>query len=225
MRIVTNSGQLRWLKNYHLVERVDTRELISTWYDGGVYGLMILDLERAGGLSAMRAVHSAGSTIPVIGLSKQWQSDAWLDLRAQFIEHGGDYLLRSPIHRRELTACVGALKRRFQRVCSVIRLYDARIVLNTSTFEISVDGQPLPLTPKQTWVLMDLALHYRQLRTPNQTLFAAFETAFEVENASTLVSTYVKRIRRQLNDRIPGSGKLVHTSYGQGYFLSDIPVQ
>lgn len=224
MRIVTNSGQLHWLTKYHLIERVNERDLITTWYDGEVYGLIVLDLERVGGLAAMREIHSTGSIIPIIGLSTQWRSELWPDVQAQFIESGGDYLLRSPVHHRELMACIGALKRRFKRVHSVIRLYNGRVMLNRSTFEITVDGEPLVMTQKQTWIFMDLALHYRQIRSPTQILFSAFDTAFVVDNAKSTVGSYIKRIRQQLNDRIPGAGKLVHTSYGRGYFLSDIPV-
>ena len=178
--------------------------LLTQEYDG-----VILDLTLPGkdGLDVLRGLRARGSRIPVLILTARGA----VDDRVKGLNLGADDYLAKPFELNELEARLKALLRRSAGFNPVVRI--GRLDFDTVSRMASVDGQPLPLTPRELDVLEALLLRGGRPLARE----ALFEKVFSLDEdaRAEAIEIYVHRLRKKLD----GSGVRVTTVRGLGYML------
>ena len=181
---------------------------------GGI-DLIVLDvgLPCGDGWNVVRALRSAGHTLPVIFLTAR---DAIPD-RVQGLELGADDYLIKPFAFAELLARIRTLLRRGGRTSDVVKIADLEIDLIRQ--KAIRGGQALDLTPKEFMLLSLLA------RSAGEPFSRATITAqvwdVDVGHDTNVVDVHIRRLRAKADDPFPT--KLIHTVRGVGYVLEARP--
>lgn len=202
--------------------------LTSSAYDGaealasleaGCYQLIILDimLPRVTGYEVLQKVRETGD-VPVLILSAKCQeTDKIIGLGL-----GADDYLAKPFGIGELTARVKAQLRRYLKFSSeaekreIIRHLD--IEIDTSTYEVKVGGELIPLTAKEFDILKLFMQNPKKVFTKKQ-LFKSIwgEEFFKDENT---VMVHIRRLREKL-EKDPSNPRYLLTVWGIGYKLAE----
>ena len=128
----------------YAVDVVDNGE--KAWFRGDTedYDAVILDLglPRMDGLTVLRKWREAGRDVPVLILTAR---GAWAE-RVAGIDAGADDYLAKPFVMEELLARLRALLRRAAGRASPLFAI-GRVVLDTRQMRITVDGDPIALSP------------------------------------------------------------------------------
>lgn len=131
------------------------------------------------------------------------------------LELGADDYLTKPLHLRELVARVKAILRRTERLARpedrVLRLID--LAIDPARREVTIDGQPVRLRPKEFDLLLTLADHKGMVLTRDQLLNRVWGHDFCGQ--SRTVDVHIARLRRHL----AASGVRIETVAGVGYRL------
>jgi DNA-binding response OmpR family regulator len=178
------------------------------------YAAIILDLGLADGdgLELLSAWRRAGNTVPVLILTAR---DAPED-RITGLDTGADDYVIKPFHLGEVISRVRALLRRPSAALGVdLRL--GALALNTVTREVTVAGNPVALSPRET-SLLEMLLRRHGRVVPRETIE---EGLYNFESAATpnAVEVLVHRLRRRLQEG--GVSAVVHTIRGVGYLLEE----
>ena len=179
------------------------------------YDLVILDLAlpRLSGLDVLRKLRARGSTVPVILLT----ANASLNGRVRGLDEGADDYLVKPFEVAELEARVRAQLRRASGRPTRL-LAAGALVLDTSSRQFTLAGQPLALTPREQAVLEQLI--HRLGRTLSKAALAEAVFGFDDTADPSAIEIYVHRLRKKLE----GSGTTIATLRGVGYLLrTDAP--
>ncbi|MFI1097735.1 response regulator transcription factor [Streptomyces sp. NPDC020917] len=187
----------------------------------GTYGpdAIVLDvlMPRMDGLTTARRLRSSGVTTPILMLTAR---DTVGD-RVTGLDAGADDYLVKPFELDELLARLRALLRRSSYAAAagpageehVMTFGDLR--MDTTTREVTRDGNPVELT-RTEYTLLELFLaHPRQVLTREQILKAVW--GFDFEPSSNSLDVYVMYLRRKTE--AGGMPRLVHTVRGVGYVL------
>ncbi|TNC48583.1 response regulator transcription factor [Rubellimicrobium rubrum] len=182
----------------------------EAWFRGGTesYDLIVLDLglSRMDGLSVLRRWRTEGCDAPVLVLTAR---GSWTE-RVEGIEAGADDYLPKPFHIEELVARARALVRRAAGRSTAVQAA-GRLRLDLNRMTVSLDGQPLDLTPLEFRLLAYLALH-RDRPVPPTELLEHLYGDDDSREANALEAA-VARLRRKLG---PG---VIATRRGFGYQL------
>jgi DNA-binding response OmpR family regulator len=175
---------------------------------------VILDigLPDVSGLEIARQMRSDGSRLPILMLTAR---DAVTD-RVRGLDAGADDYLVKPFAYEELAARLRALGRRTASRSTVrSELASGPIVLDETARQVSVDGQPIDLSPREFAMLECLLRHPGQALSRDQLLDHAWPYGVEVTPGS--VDAYVYFLRRKLG---PTAGPLIETVRGVGYRMA-----
>ncbi len=180
--------------------------------------LLIMDLmmPRLDGIHATLRIREKYS-IPIIILSaKSEDSDKILGLNI-----GADDYVTKPFNPLELTARVKSQLRRYTKLGSIDgieengKLYSAGgLVINDTTKEVSVDGEPVKLTPIEYNILLLLIKNQGRVFSINQIYEAIWNE--EAIGADNTVAVHIRHIREkiEINPKEPRYLKVV---WGVGY--------
>ena len=129
----------------------------------GMHDLAIVDLGLPGmdGLTLVRRLRAAGNKLPILVLTAR---DGLSD-RVSGLNDGADDYMIKPFLLPELLARVQALIRRSQSVASS-KLAVGPLMLDLSTHEAWLAGEPLPLTGRE-WDLLQALRWPRRRSSPN----------------------------------------------------------
>lgn len=180
--------------------------------------LLIMDLmmPRLDGIHATLRIREKYS-IPIIILSaKSEDSDKILGLNI-----GADDYVTKPFNPLELTARVKSQLRRYTKLGSIDgieengKLYSVGgLVINDTTKEVSVDGEPVRLTPIEYNILLLLIKNQGRVFSINQIYEAIWNE--EAIGADNTVAVHIRHIREkiEINPKEPRYLKVV---WGVGY--------
>lgn len=198
-------------EGYECISAYDGEEAISL-FNSRKPDLIILDImmPRKNGMDVCREIRQV-SHVPIIMLTaKSEEIDRVLGL-----ELGADDYIVKPFSAREVVARVKAVLRRFgqqeEEPTQIIRY--GGLEININNYDVRLDGERLPLTPKEVEIFQLLAAHPGKVYSREKILSLVW--GYDYFGDTRAVDTQIKRIRQKL----PGEdvGWAIKTVYGVGY--------
>jgi len=173
---------------------------------------IVLDvgLPDRSGLDVARELRDSGSAVPILMLTAR---DA-IDDRVRGLDAGADDYLVKPFAYEELAARLRALGRRRAPPRRSARLVNGPIALDEALREVSVDGAPVALSPREFSLLECFLRHPGQALSRDQLLDAAWP--YGVAVTPNTVDAYVHLLREKLG---PQGSERIRTERGVGYRL------
>jgi two-component system response regulator PhoP len=180
---------------------------LASEYD---YDLAIIDLglPEKDGLTIIREMREANNVCPILILTARGD---WQD-KVLGLEAGADDYLVKPFHEEELRARANALIRRSAgHAQSELKFGD--LTINTSSKQVFIKQEEIPLTSYEFNTLEYLALH--QNSTISKTELTEHLYHQDYERDSNVIEVFVGRLRKKLSPLDP-----ITTVRGQGYRFS-----
>lgn len=212
------------LKAYDGQEALDIMRSYTSVYGEPELHLMILDImmPRLDGIHAMMELRKEYS-IPVILLSaKSEDADKILGLNA-----GADDYITKPFNPLELVARVKSQLRRYTKLGAISNnnkdkqeknlhiLSLGGIIMDIERREVTVDGEPIKMTPTEYRILQLLMENPGVVFSSAQIYEKVWEDSFVTDNT---IAVHIRRIREkiEINPREP---RYLKVMWGIGYFL------
>jgi len=177
---------------------------------------VILDVGLPGidGFEVARRVRAAGSTVPILMLTAR---DSLTD-RVDGLDAGADDYLVKPFAYEELVARLRAIFRRVAGAATDTgsRLVVGPIALDEARRSVTVDGDPVDLSPREFALLECLLRHPGHTLTRDQLLDLAWP--FGVAVTHNTVDAFITFLRRKLG---PVGAARIQTVRGVGYRMAD----
>jgi DNA-binding response OmpR family regulator len=176
------------------------------------FDLLVLDLglPRMSGLQVLRELRRSGSALPVLILTAR---DATED-RIAGLDAGADDYLVKPFDLDELKARLRALLRRSAGRAE-LRIEHAGVSLDPSSQQVSYQGKPVPMTPKEYLLLHELLSQAGKVLTRER--LAQLLYGWDEEAESNTLEVHIHHLRKKLF-----SG-LIRTVRGVGYLVEEQP--
>lgn len=202
-------------EGYHVLKAYDGLEALEVLKNNEVH-LLIIDvmMPKLDGLRATLKIREE-SSIPIIILSaKSEDADKILGLNV-----GADDYVAKPFNPLELTARVKSQLRRYTKLGNKIGNEGAvfqtgGLVINDDLKEVTVDGEPVKLTPIEYNILLLLVKNQGKVFSINQ----IYESIWNEEaiGADNTVAVHIRHIREKIevNSKDPRYLKVV---WGVGY--------
>ena len=200
-----------WLERLgHVVDAVDRGDHADLALTTNRYDLVVLDLSlpQLDGLEVLVRLRDRGDNTPVLVLTARGAKDD----RVKGLNLGADDYVSKPFELDELEARIKALLRRSNAQTPRLRI--GRLTLDTRSREVTLDGRPLMLTPRELTVLEALAARLGRPVSRETVFNRVFE--FDSDARIESIEIYVHRLRK----KIEGSGATITTLRGLGYALS-----
>ena len=172
--------------------------------------LIILDIMLPGidGLEICQRI-AATSDVPIVMLTAKGE----LHDRVAGLDGGADDYIVKPFRFQELLARVRAvLRRRGKTLHQVLRYAD--VVLNRDTREVSRNGGPVALTPREFDLLELFLAHPRQVFSRETILNRLW--GYHYIGDTNVVEVHISSLREKLGD---SERRLIQTVRGVGYCL------
>ena len=181
------------------------------------YDLIILDLmmPELDGLEACMEIR-AFSSVPIIMLTARGEdTDKLLGF-----EYGADDYITKPFNPVEVLARVKSQLRRYLQlgggVVKPTLLQAGGIALDDRTKSVTLDGEPVSLTPREYEILRLLLQHPGTVFSPKRIYRTVWgEEPYGVENA---VAVHIRHLREKLEIN-PSDPRYIKVVWGQGYKL------
>ncbi len=173
--------------------------------------LIILDLMMPGmsGMDVCREIRKT-SNVPIIMLTAKGEE---ID-RVLGLELGADDYIVKPFSPREVIARVKAVLRRLNKTTDSqnhVLTFDG-LEINLDSYQVVVNGENVPFTPKEVEILYLLASHPGQVMDREVILSQVW--GFDYYGDSRTIDTHIKRIRQKIGEDPRWS---LLTVYGVGY--------
>ncbi|MCG8907203.1 MULTISPECIES: response regulator transcription factor [Pseudomonas] len=172
------------------------------------FDLVVLDLglPRLDGIEVLRRLRAGGDAVPVLILTARDATDD----RIAGLDVGADDYLVKPFDLNELKARLRALLRRSAGRAKVL-IEHAGVTLDPATRQVSYQGQPVVLTPKEYRLLHELLSQPGKVFTRERLTQLLYGWDEEPESNTLEVNVY--HLRKKLcND-------LIRTVRGIGYLV------
>ena len=203
-------------EGYRVLRAYDGMEALEQAMDRSVR-LMIIDvmMPRLDGLSAVMKLRERRN-LPIIVLSaKSEDTDKVLGLSM-----GADDYVTKPFNPVEVLARVKSQLRRYLQlgggVVKPTLLQAGGIALDDRTKSVTLDGEPVSLTPREYEILRLLLQHPGTVFSPKRIYRTVWgEEPYGVENA---VAVHIRHLREKLEIN-PSDPRYIKVVWGQGYKL------
>lgn len=203
-------------KNKYLVDAAFDGIIGEGMAETGIYNIIILDRMLPGkeGLDVLKALRKKGITTPVLVLTAK---DAIKD-RVEGLDSGADDYLIKPFSKDELLARVRALGRRQTETIVNEEIKIGNIIFNSLKGEISVHGETIKLSIKESQIFEILAKNKNMVVTKEHLLerIWGFQSDIELNN----IEVYLSYLRKKL--AVPGCGIIIETIRGRGYCMKEV---
>jgi two-component system, OmpR family, KDP operon response regulator KdpE len=178
--------------------------------------LVILDLLLPGPLDGYHVCQRIRefSMAPIIMLTaRTMESDKLRGFAA-----GADDYVTKPFSAKELLARIQALLRRTEvPATSPGRIEAGEVVIDLSTYEVTVSGSQVELTPTEYRLLLTLARNPNRV-IPHPTLLTEV-WGIEYEDEIEYLRTYIRYLRKKIEPD-PANPRYLRTRQGIGYYLA-----
>lgn len=179
------------------------------------YDLIVLDimLPKINGLEVLREIRSEKIDTPILMLTAKGA----LDDKVKGLDAGADDYLPKPFSTAEFMARLRALLRRSSHIGNAV-LKLKNISLNTMTRELTVNGSPISLTPKE-FALLEFLMYNKNRSVSRFTLAEhIWGDEFDPFTMSNYIDVHIKNLRRKIGD---ADAELLQTIRGIGYILKE----
>lgn len=201
----------------YVVDVAKDGEAAWNWVELLEYDLIVLDvtLPKLDGVSFCQRLRGRNSSLPVLMLTAR---DTVAD-KITGLDAGADDYVVKPFDLQELMARIRALLRR-GGVAATPSLSWGNLRLNSSTYEVTYQEQPLHLTPKEYALLELLVSSGRRVLSRS----GIIERIWSLEDPPTeeTVKSHIKSLRMKLR-AVGAPEDLIETVHGLGYRLKQIP--
>ena len=183
--------------------------------------LMIIDVLMPGldGIRTTLKVRET-SSIPIIILSaKSEDTDKILGLNI-----GADDYITKPFNPLELVARVKSQLRRYTQLGNLNQQGSSQVykcgglMINDENKEVTVDGEPIKLTPIEFDILYLLAYNPGRVFGTDEIFERVWHEKFYEANNTVMV--HIRRLREKVEDE-PASPKHIITKRGMGYYFAE----
>lgn len=200
------------------------RYTVDTAGDGGSalekifadpFDLIVLDimLPEKDGFEVLHELREEGVTTPVLMLTAKGEVAS----RVKGLDLGADDYLHKPFSMAELLARIRALLRRSHEKANSVLVLDS-IRLDTTTRMVTLNGEPVSLTPKE-FSLLEFLLYNRNRAISRFNMAEhVWGDAFDPFTMSNNIDVHIKNLRKKLDDQ---HGRLIVTVRGVGYMARD----
>lgn len=193
-----------------MVDTIDTGEealeMVRHYdYDAVILSMTLRDMD---GLDVLRRMRIGQTHTPVLLLTSLSQSHA----KVRAFNLGADDVVDKRFDNDELAARVQAIVRR-RNGHSQQRLRLGPLCLDLSTHEVTVDGEPVRLTPKEYAVLQLMVL--RKGMTISKDIFLNHLYGGVDEPDAKIIDIYICKLRKKL--AAAGADDVIETVWGRGY--------
>jgi DNA-binding response OmpR family regulator len=180
------------------------------------YDLTLLDvtLPYLNGMRLCQRLRGRGYDLPILMLTAR----DTIEDKIEGLDAGADVYMMKPFDLQELLAQIRALLRRQQHTPNGDLTWGC-LRLNSVTYEVTYDGQPLRLTPREFSILELLMHNGRRVLSRGFILDALWSMDNPPDEGS--VKAHVKSLRQKLR-RVGASRTLIETVHGMGYRLQTV---
>ncbi|HHW98295.1 MAG TPA: response regulator transcription factor [Firmicutes bacterium] len=151
------------------------------------------------------------SQVPILFLTAK---DAEFD-RVRGLELGADDYVTKPFSPRELVARVKAILRRASRSAEIEQMTIGRVTVDFRSHLVTLDGQPLNLTPMEYQLLRILAMNPGRVFSREELLTEVWGEEFFGDQRT--VDVHISHLREKLGE----ASHLIQTARGFGYKLRE----
>ena len=170
--------------------------------------ILNLGLPKIDGLEVLSGWRQAGLEVPVVILTAR---GAWNQKVAGF-DAGADQYVTKPFRIEELLARLRAVIRRAAGHTEAV-LECGELRLDTRQGSVSLNGEPVPLTPYEYKVLSYLLHHPGEVVSRTELIEHIYDR--DSDRDSNTVEVFIRRLRRKLGV------DLIRTQRGRGYAVVD----
>lgn len=182
---------------WHMVKNYDFELLILDW-----------ELPIKSGVEICRSFRAGGGKTPILMLTGKGK----ISDKEEGLDAGADDYLTKPFDLRELAARVRALLRRASGSSdNVLRV--GNIQLDPIKYEVTKDGLPVTLLPKEFQLLEYFMRHCDEVIDPQLLLNRVWPS--ESESTIDALRTSIKRLRKKIDPE----GARIHTVHSVGYIF------
>ena len=174
--------------------------------------LIVLDvmLPEVDGFAVLTSIRKT-SSVPVILLTARTEEPD----RVVGLELGADDYVVKPFSPREVVARVRSVLRRTKAPRPSVRLEFDDLVIDGTSRQVSLDGEPVELTPKEFDLLAYLAAVPNAAVSRSELLEQVWDSSADYQDPST-VTVHVARLRQKL-ELDPDQPRWITTVRGVGY--------
>ncbi|NLT40702.1 MAG: response regulator transcription factor [Clostridiales bacterium] len=201
--------------NYKLFEAYNGYEALEIVKNEDIH-LILLDImmPQMDGMTAMAKIRENGN-MPIIMLTaKSEESDKILGLNI-----GADDYITKPFNPLEVTARVNSQLRRYTRFGAKIQqpeVYsNGGIVVNDKSKTVTVDDEPVMLTPKEYEILKLLISSPDKVFSPKEIYSIVWKESPLSGNDNT-VAVHIRHLREKIEIN-PNEPRYIKVIFGQGY--------
>ena len=185
--------------------------------------LIVLDLMLPGGLDGLDVCRvlrqdQTLADVPIIMLTARIEETD----RLIGLELGADDYITKPFSPREVVARVRAVLRRAKRngpAAGVVHI--GKLVVDMTNRSVTVEGQPVSLTPTEFDLLAVLARQPGRPFTRAQLMDLVYDVAYAGYDRA--IDSHIKNLRRKIEPD-PREPCYILTVYGVGYKMSDLEI-
>ena len=178
------------------------------------YDLVLLDINLPGadGMTILREFRTVNYETPVLILSARSE----ITDKVEGLDAGANDYLAKPFHLAELEARVRSLTRR-QFIQRDVCLRCGRLAFDTKSRLAMADGQPIPLTRKESGVLEYLLLHQGRPVSQEELIEHVWDSS--VDAFSNSIRVHISALRKKLRTALGYDP--IRNRIGEGYELEE----
>lgn len=200
-------------EGYHVAVEFDGRDGLER-ARAEFFDLVIVDrmLPYIDGLEICRILRSEKRPALLMMLTAR----ATLEDRIEGLRGGADDYLTKPFAFDELLARIFALGRRREATSHESVLSTGPLILDPASHQVSRDGTPVTLTPREFDLLRYLMKNAGRVVSRERLLNSVWQLGYDP--GTKIVDVYVRYLRAKID--VPGTDSLIQTVRGVGYMIA-----